>query len=183
MKAKRDIAACAAILVLGACAHSGGIGDVVANGYSVVQDANGNRVGVAAFGQDASGEVQVRMLVHGLAPGLHGVHIHSVGSCVTPGFTSAGGHFNPAGTHHGLDNPQGPHAGDLPNMKVDAAGNADYVATTRLVSLTPGSSGVFDTDGSALVIHAGPDDNMSDPAGNSGARIACGVIQSGVAPR
>ena len=121
------------------------------------------------------------MHVQGLTPGLHGVHFHAVGTCTAPAFASAGGHFNPESMHHGLNNPAGPHAGDLPNMMVDASGNADYEATTSRVSLSPGTNSLFDADGSALVIHAAPDDNMSDPAGNAGARIGCGVIQSGKA--
>ena len=169
-------------MALGACAHGGSMGVPVANAYAVVEDASGNRVGVAAFGQDASGAMHVRLLVHGLTPGLHGVHVHGIGSCTAPAFTSAGGHFNPGASHHGLSNPLGPHAGDLPNMSVDPAGNADYNATTQHFSLTPGSASVFDADGSAVVVHAGPDDNISDPAGNSGARIACGIIRSGIAP-
>ena len=182
MKLLYGVSAVAGAFALGACATGGSMNVPVSNAYAVVEDASGSRIGVAAFGQDASGAVHVRMLVHGLTPGLHGVHVHAAGSCVAPAFTSAGGHFNPGATHHGLNNPQGPHAGDLPNMSVDAAGNADYNATTRHLALTPGSSSVFAADGSALVIHAGPDDNATDPAGNSGARIACGVIQSGVAP-
>lgn len=182
MKLVRGMVFAALPMVFAACAHNAAMDTSAASAYAVVEDANGTRVGVAAFGEDAAGMVHVRMLVHGLAPGLHGVHVHGVGSCVAPSFASAGGHFNPGARHHGLENPQGPHAGDLPNMNVDAAGNADYRATTQRITLTPGAMSVFDTDGSALVIHAGPDDNMSDPAGNSGARVACGVIRSGVAP-
>ena len=182
MNSRKGTGAALIAVSLAACAHGGPMGAPVATAYATVQDASGHRVGVAAFQEDASGAVNVRMLVHGLTPGLHGVHVHAAGSCVPPGFTSAGGHFNPGATHHGLNNPQGPHAGDLPNMSVDASGDADYDATTRHFSLTAGSSSVLDADGSALVVHAGPDDNVSDPAGNSGARIACGVIQSGIAP-
>ena len=182
MRLLHGVGGSAIILALCACASSSSMNGPVATAYATVEDAAGHRIGVAAFGQDESGAVNVRMLVHGLTPGMHGVHVHATGSCVAPGFTSAAGHFNPGSTHHGLNNPLGPHAGDLPNMNVDAAGNADYNATTRHFSLTAGSSSVFDADGSALVVHAGPDDNVSDPAGNSGARIACGVIQSGIAP-
>lgn len=185
MSVLKNVVACLPFVALGACAHSGAVlggGPPVANGYAIVSDASGNRVGVAMLTQDGTGTVHVRMHVAGLTPGVHGVHFHAVGSCVAPAFASAGGHFNPESKHHGLDNPAGPHAGDLPNMTVDAAGNADYDATTSRVSLTPGVNSLFDTDGSALVIHAAPDDNMSDPAGNAGARISCGTIQSGMAP-
>jgi Cu-Zn family superoxide dismutase len=100
-----------------------------------------------------------------------------VGKCEPPDFASAAGHFNPEGKKHGLLSPQGPHAGDLPNLPVaaDGTGQLNYVA--RGVTLGSGSGSLFDADGTAVVIHAGPDDHKTDPAGNSGARIACGVIQ------
>ena len=185
MSMLKKVVACLPLAVLGGCAHSGaplGGSPSVANGYAVVTGASGNRVGTASLTQGATGTVRVRMHVQGLTPGAHGVHFHAVGSCVAPAFASAGGHFNPESKHHGLDNPAGPHAGDLPNMTVDALGNADYDATTNRVSLTPGANSLFDADGSALVIHAAPDDNMTDPAGNAGTRIGCGQIQSGMAP-
>lgn len=144
---------------------------------ALVDDAAGHRVAVASLTQAGDGTVRVSMHASGLAPGVHGVHIHAVGSCVAPAFTSAGGHFNPESKHHGVANPAGPHAGDLPNMTVDASGNADYEATTRRVTLTAGPNSLFDADASSLVIHAAPDDNMTDPAGNAGARIACGRIE------
>jgi Cu-Zn family superoxide dismutase len=172
-------------VLLAACAHSGamlGGATAAANAYAVVNDSSGNAVGTAALVQDAAGVVHIEMHAKGLTPGAHGVHFHAVGSCIAPAFASAGGHFNPEGKHHGLSNPAGPHAGDLPNMTADADGNADYTAMTSRVSLTPGAKSLLDADGSALVIHASPDDNMTDPAGNAGARIGCGVVQSGVTP-
>lgn len=165
------------------CASAGtASGTPVASGYAVVDDASGHSVGVAILAQDAGGGVRVRMPVRGLTPGIHGVHFHAVGSCVAPAFASAGGHFNPESRHHGLQNPAGPHAGDLPNMIVDASGDAIYDVVSSRVSLTPGANSLFDADGSALVIHAAADDNMSDPAGNAGARVGCGEIHSGTAP-
>ena len=107
---------------------------------------------------------------------MHGLHIHTVGAC-TPDFAAVGGHFNPTTAQHGLDNPNGPHAGDLPNLEIDADGNGTYEATTTLVTLDQGDNSLFDSDGSALVIHAAPDDLVTDPSGNSGDRIACGVIE------
>jgi len=169
---------------LAACASAGAplsAAPPAASAHAVVMSSAGERVGTATLTQDAGGMVHVHMKVAGLPAGLHGVHIHAVGSCVAPAFTSAGGHFNPESKHHGLNNPAGPHAGDLPNMTVDASGNAEYDARTSRVSLTPGAHSLFDADGSALVIHATADDNMSDPAGNAGARIACGEIMSGTA--
>ena len=173
------------LIALVGCVHSGaplGGSQDVANGYAVVSDAESNGIGTAILTQDATGSVRIRLHAHGLAAGVHGVHFHAIGKCEAPAFTSSGGHFNPSGMHHGLANPAGPHAGDLPNMTVDASGNADYDVTTNRVSLTPGTNGLFDADGTALVVHAAPDDNMSDPAGNAGARIACGVVRSGTPP-
>ena len=178
MSVLKIVAAGIPLLALGACARSGAArGSIVAAGHAVVDDARGSEIGVATLTQDAGGIVYVAMKVHGVTPGMHGVHFHAVGSCVAPAFASAGGHFNPDSKHHGINNPAGPHAGDLPNMLVDASGNADYAASTHLVSLTSEHNGLFDADGSALVIHAAPDDNMSDPAGNAGTRIGCGVIR------
>jgi Cu-Zn family superoxide dismutase len=99
-----------------------------------------------------------------------------VGKCDGPDFASAGGHFNPQSRQHGALNPQGPHAGDLPNITIGTDGKGRLESTTELISLLGGASVVFDADGSAIVIHAAPDDFRTDPTGNSGARIACGVI-------
>jgi Cu-Zn family superoxide dismutase len=106
------------------------------------------------------GGVRIRVEVQGLTPGEHGIHIHAVGRCDPPDFLTAAGHFNPDGHRHGLLNPQGPHAGDLPNLIVRADGRARYEAVSYR----------------ALVIHAQADDHLTDPAGNSGPRVACGVI-------
>ena len=143
-----------------------------------LRDAKGKVVGSAAFTTLSSGAVKVQVAVTGLSgnPGEHGLHIHAVGSCA-PDFGAAGGHFNPTGAQHGLSNPAGAHAGDLPNLTLAANGSAVYETTIDRVTLAVGQvNSVFDADGSAVVIHAGPDDNQTSPAGNSGARIACGVI-------
>ncbi len=140
-----------------------------------LRDAEGKVLGVALFVQEAQG-VRISLTVKGLSPGEHGIHIHAVGKCEPPDFLSAGPHFNPTSKKHGLNNPEGPHAGDLPNLVVGEDGSAVYEYVTNLVTLTPGELSLFDEDGSALVIHANPDDQMTDPAGNSGARVLCGVI-------
>lgn len=119
--------------------------------------------------------------VSNLPPGPHGLHIHAVGSC-TPDFSAAGGHFNPFNRQHGLWNPQGPHAGDLANLMVAEDGTGTYDYKTSNVTLRSGPTSLFDQDGSAIVIHANPDDYVTDPTGGSGDRIACGVIQLVQAP-
>jgi Cu-Zn family superoxide dismutase len=170
-----------ATMAVGVIALGGG-GSAAAQQVSAsaaLMDANGSPVGVAMFTQEAGG-VRVGLQARGLPPGEHGVHIHEVGSCEPPGFTSAGDHFNPAGRQHGLNNPQGPHAGDLPNLQVSADGTASYSALDPRVTLQTGSANsLFGPRGTALVIHTDADDQMTNPSGNSGGRIACGVIQRG----
>ena len=142
----------------------------------VFVDASGEGVGWARLVEDASGVVHINVHVKGVSSGLHGLHIHAVGSC-TPTFAAAGGHFNPEGHQHGLENPQGPHAGDLPNLVVNQAGVGHLDATTDRVTLSAGTDSLFDADGSAFIIHANTDDQVTDATnGNSGARIACAVI-------
>ena len=135
----------------------------------------GQSVGTATLSQ-ASGGVALQVQVTGLPPGPHGIHFHAVGLCEGPEYASAGGHYNPTSKQHGLRNPQGAHAGDLPNLDVGANGSGSMTATTDRITLSGGPTSVFDADGTALVIHAGPDDEMTDPAGNSGGRVACGLV-------
>ena len=140
-----------------------------------LKDKDGKLVGRADFHEVPDG-VLVRLDVKGLTPGLHAVHVHTVGKCEAPGFTSAGGHFNPGGKKHGLKNPDGAHAGDLPNMLIAKDGSGRFEALTDAITLKAGSNSVFDADGSALVIHVGVDDYVTDPTGNAGDRAACGLI-------
>lgn len=107
--------------------------------------------------------------------GTYGMHLHETGKCEAPDFKSAGGHWNPESKEHGLDNPNGSHAGDIPNLNVAADGKFDE--QIHLMQLKLAASDFMDADGAALVIHAGPDDNVTDPSGNSGARIICGVFR------
>lgn len=143
-----------------------------------LKDKDGRVVGRADFHELADG-VLVRLEVKGLTPGLHAVHVHAVGKCEAPAFTSAGGHFNPSGRKHGLKSPDGAHAGDLPNMLVAKDGSGRFEALTDAITLKDGKTSVFDADGSALVIHVGVDDYVTDPTGNAGDRAACGLIVAG----
>ncbi|HET7606316.1 MAG TPA: superoxide dismutase family protein [Sphingomicrobium sp.] len=134
----------------------------------------GQSVGTVRAWQTAGG-VSFRISASGLPHGIHGLHVHAVGRCDPPDFASAGAHWNPTDKKHGMNNPAGPHAGDLPNVEV--AANGVLNATVTLPNAT--MAALLDADGSALVLHATADDYVTDPSGNSGARIACAVIQGG----
>jgi Cu-Zn family superoxide dismutase len=140
-----------------------------------LKSGTGASVGTATFTQETAG-VRLKAQVKGLTVGLHGIHIHAVGKCDSPDFMTAGGHFNPTMHQHGLENPQGAHAGDMPNLAIasDGSGTVDFLL--KDVTLGTGTGSLFGPDGTALVIHADQDDEKTDPTGNSGARIACGVI-------
>ncbi len=124
---------------------------------------------------EAGGVVTLNVKGLGLPPGDHGAHLHAIGKCDAPGFTTAGPHLNPAGKMHGMMNPQGSHLGDLPNLSVaaDGTGSLAFRIDGSAAAL---SHDLFDADGSAIVIHAAADDYKTDPSGNSGPRIACGVF-------
>jgi Cu-Zn family superoxide dismutase len=142
-------------------------------------NAAGTSIGTVRAWQTAGG-VSFRIDATGLPHGVHGVHVHAVGRCEGPDFSSAGPHWNPASRKHGMNNPAGPHAGDLPNVEVAANGVLGTVVTLPGASLVaaPGAGvGLIDADGAALVLHAAADDYATDPSGNSGARIACAVLQ------
>lgn len=142
-----------------------------------IVDASGATIGWARFTEDAAGRLHVVVQVEGLAPGRHGIHLHATASCVGPTFTGAGTHHNPLGALHGLDEPAGAHAGDLPNLMVNAQGRGHLAAVFDRASLSIGPVSLFDGDGSALIIHAAEDDQQATSAtGNSGARVACGIV-------
>ena len=139
-------------------------------------NTQGQKVGEAKLTQTADG-VKIDLTVENLPPGVHAFHIHAKGDCHSPDFMSAGGHFNPFGKHHGLNNPQGPHAGDLPNLTVGPDGRATVSLVAKLVTLKEGEkNSLFQPGGTSLVIHEKADDDLTDPAGNAGPRIACGPI-------
>lgn len=141
-----------------------------------IVNSDGKGIGTAELTETKSG-VKIRLVLEGLEPGKKAIHFHEVGKCEPPKFTTAGAHINPSGKEHGFDNPKGYHAGDLPNLNVSKDGTVDLEIITPNVTLEKGrKNSLLDEDGSALIIHVGPDDYVTDPSGNSGDRIACGII-------
>ncbi len=141
-----------------------------------LRDLTGRSLGTATATQEGD-RIRVRIVGTNLPPGVHGAHLHAIGDCAPPDFSSAGPHWNPTGRLHGTQNPQGPHLGDLPNLLIgtDGQGTLEYVVPAA--QLERGDRALLDRDGASLVVHAAADDNRTDPSGNSGARIACGVLE------
>lgn len=142
--------------------------------HATLKDAQGVAVGTATLTETPHG-VLLRATLTGVPAGAHAFHIHTNGACEPP-FASAGGHFNPTGRQHGIENAMGMHAGDMPNLQVGADGRLTVEVLAPDVTLKPGANSLFKEGGTALVLHGGADDHTSDPAGNAGPRIACGVI-------
>jgi Cu-Zn family superoxide dismutase len=169
-------AAVVAVLLVGGCASPEKNARYMAGHFRAQADlrtADGQDVG-KAIAEEVDGAIRVMVEARNLPKGVHGTHVHTVGKCDGPDFASAGGHWNPTAHQHGKENPMGPHAGDMPNLEIGDSG------TDRTIFTLPGGTfaGLMDEDGAALVIHAGEDDYKTDPSGNSGGRIACGVFHA-----
>jgi Cu-Zn family superoxide dismutase len=172
MNARRYSAACTAAALLLAAVPSA----LAQTAKATLKNAQGQEVGTVDLAQTPQG-VLLKLSIKGISPGTHAFHVHAVGKCEPP-FSTAGGHFNPGNRKHGLFSMEGHHAGDMPNLFVPASGELTaevFNASITLEREKPNS--VFQPNGTAIVIHAGADDYKSDPAGNAGDRIACGVIQ------
>jgi Cu-Zn family superoxide dismutase len=168
------------VAICGACSSTQLGRNSVAQAAAVIYDVNGAPIGTAQLWQESNGLVHVEIASLALPPGTHGIHFHAVGKCEggATAFSTAGAHFNPLGKEHGLENPNGPHSGDAPNIVTPPGGIGKVAFSTGRVQLTPGTMSLFDPDGSTIVIHANADDQISQPSGNSGARIACGVVRA-----
>ena len=162
------------LAMLSACTT---LGDVPTNKIATgtFRLANGLPAGTAVITASAD-KLTLTLAVTGLAAGNHGTHLHMVGKCEAPGFITAGGHLNPSGHQHGTKNPAGSHLGDLPNLAIDSQGRG-VLSTQINGTLSEAEAALFDGDGTAIVIHAAPDDYRTDPSGNSGERIACAVLK------
>lgn len=177
-RSRFGVAVLGTLLALAAPVAAAGGGGGAIHASAELRNIDGDVVGWARFTEDAAGILHVNVHVRGLSAGLHGIHIHAKANCdsVTVPFDGATGHHNPGNVVHGLETATGGHAGDLPNLTVNAAGIGHLDATSDRATLSADAVSVFDANGSALVIHALVDDQVTNPTGASGGRIACGII-------
>ncbi|RJF90801.1 superoxide dismutase family protein [Sphingomonas cavernae] len=180
----RQLGLAAALLALGlsGCAANDTAAETPApagpaSARATLQGPTGNALGSALI-EDTGHGLKLTVTGTGLPQGAHGTHIHMVGRCDAPDFASAGSHWNPTGAQHGKDNPQGAHAGDLPNLLIGTDGQGSFTIDLHGAKMS-GPGGLLDEDGAALVVHTNPDDLKTDPTGNSGGRIACGAFVAG----
>lgn len=178
MKILPILAALPVVLSASACATAAQMPAAAPTASAKLAAADGAARGTAMVTQAADG-LHVVVKAEGLTPGIHAVHVHTIGQCVAPDFTSAGGHWNPTARKHGKDNPDGMHMGDMPNMTVGSDGTGAIEYHIAGATISEGATPLLDADGAAVVVHAQADDNVSDPAGNAGGRIACGVLTAG----
>ncbi len=163
-----------ALVALAAGAFAAGAG-AQGMAHIDVKDATGKSVGMAMISPAKDGGVSIAVDFKGLPPGEHALHFHMTAKCEAP-FTSAGGHFNPGMKKHGMQNPEGPHAGDMANFTVAANGTAKATITNKNVTMADGANSIYANGGTALMVHATADDMKTDPSGNAGDRIACGLV-------
>jgi Cu-Zn family superoxide dismutase len=160
------------------------VGGAAGGATAVLRDASGSEVGTLTLTETGQ-TIQVSGTLRGLPAGTHAIHLHQTGQCQAPTFESAGGHWNPTNRQHGIEHPQGPHLGDMPNIEVGQDGTVNVqVSTVNAQAPTPqeatltGANGLMDADGAAVVVHAQADDYESQPSGAAGDRIACGVVNA-----
>jgi Cu-Zn family superoxide dismutase len=172
-------ASAAAGLLLQGCMSDGTVkADAGKIGRATLSNASGEMKARATVTETASG-LTLAVTATGLAAGQYGIHVHTTGKCDAPDFATAGGHWNPGMKQHGKDNPAGEHMGDLPNLVIGADGSGTLETTIAGGKLASGAAPLFDADGAAIVIHAKADDYKTDPSGNSGGRVLCGVFMPG----
>lgn len=177
MKSLVSLSVIPLVVFVAGCTTMNGSSAAAPTAHAKLVAGDGSSRGVARVTEAADG-LHVVVKAMGIPPGEHAVHVHTTGTCTGPDFTSAGGHWNPTSRQHGKDNPAGMHMGDMPNMLVQSNGTGEIEYHIAGGTISSGTTPLLDADGAAVVIHAKADDNVSDPAGNAGGRIACGILSS-----